>query len=166
MLLSTIALLAVLTNSSSPTGRNVDDRRACGRMRKRGRGSFIWERSLGAQASCLHAFAKGYFNSIGAHSKVMQAGCLRSQRGGVTKRPCSGEQGRYYAPDLSLKPLNGFRLGSLRSLNYVELNTLALLERFVTLFLYCRVVHEHIGAARLLDEPVPLCVTEPLDLAL
>ena len=63
------------------------------------------------------------------------------------------------------KPFDGFCLWTFRPLNYFKLDDLALLQRLVPVSLYRRVVHEHVCATRLLDEPVTLCITEPLDRA-
>src|SRR5882672_9551374 len=67
--------------------------------------------------------------------------------------------------------LQGLDLGDVASLrafwtvNDFELHCLTFLERTETVALDSRVVHEDIAASVALDEPVPLGVVEPLDLA-
>src|SRR6185503_12745335 len=56
-------------------------------------------------------------------------------------------------------------LRALRTVNDLELHCLALFERAEAVALNGRVVHEDIAASVTLDEPIPLGVVEPLDLA-
>src|SRR5262245_57621432 len=56
-------------------------------------------------------------------------------------------------------------LRALRTVNDLELHCLALFERAEAVALDGRVVHEDIAASVALDEPIPLRVVEPLDLA-
>jgi|WetSurMetagenome_2_1015567.scaffolds.fasta_scaffold34219_4 hypothetical protein len=63
------------------------------------------------------------------------------------------------------QPDNSIRLGALLSLNDVELNVIALFQRFVSIQLDGRVVNEHIRPVFPPDESVPLRVVEPLDLS-
>jgi hypothetical protein len=56
-------------------------------------------------------------------------------------------------------------LRTLGAFDDFELDVLSLFERPETRALDCRVVHEDVAAALALDEPVPLGVVEPLDLA-
>src|SRR5262245_6232808 len=56
-------------------------------------------------------------------------------------------------------------LRAFRTVNDLELHCLTFLERAEAVALNGRVVHEDIAASITLDEPVPLCVVEPLDLA-
>ena len=65
-----------------------------------------------------------------------------------------------------LQSLHGFGLRSFRALDYFEFDGLALLERFVAVLFYGRVVDKDIGPTRLLDKSIALGIAEPLDLAL
>src|SRR5712691_4189202 len=56
-------------------------------------------------------------------------------------------------------------LRALRTVDDLELHRLAFLERTEAVALNGRVVHEDVTASVALDEPVPLGVVEPLDLA-
>src|SRR5262245_20512665 len=56
-------------------------------------------------------------------------------------------------------------LRAFRTVNDLELHCLTFLERAEAVALNGRVVHEDIAASITLDEPIPLCVVEPLDLA-
>src|SRR5215211_8087727 len=56
-------------------------------------------------------------------------------------------------------------LRALRTVNDLELHCLAFFERAEAVALNGRVVHEDIAASVTLDEPIPLGVVEPLDLA-
>src|SRR5262245_8177659 len=56
-------------------------------------------------------------------------------------------------------------LRALRTVNDLELHCLALFERAEAVALNGREVHEDVAASVALDEPVPLRVVEPLDLA-
>src|SRR5262245_44928336 len=56
-------------------------------------------------------------------------------------------------------------LRALGTVNDFELHCLALFERTEAVALNGRVVHEDVTASVALDESVPFCVVEPLDLA-
>src|SRR4029450_5941776 len=56
-------------------------------------------------------------------------------------------------------------LRALRAVNDFELHCLALFKRAEAVALNGRVVHEDVAASVTLDEPIPLGVVEPLDLA-
>src|SRR3954468_874403 len=64
---------------------------------------------------------------------------------------------------LDLGDVAGLR--AFRTVNDLELDRLAFLERAETVALNGRVVHEDVTASVALDEPVALGVVEPLDLA-
>src|SRR5262244_3821131 len=64
---------------------------------------------------------------------------------------------------LDLGDVAGLR--ALGAVNDLELHCLALLERTEAVALNGRVVHEDVAASVTLDEPIPLGVVEPLDLA-
>src|SRR6185369_9044529 len=66
------------------------------------------------------------------------------------------KQGQSKRLELLLKPAHSFGLRSFRSLDYLKFDGLALLERFISILHYSRIVHEHIGTTRLLDEPIAL----------
>src|SRR5262245_58345393 len=68
-----------------------------------------------------------------------------------------------YGGYLDLGDVAGLR--AFRAVNDLELHCLTFLERAEAVALNGRVVHEDIAASVTLDEPVPLCVVEPLDLA-
>src|SRR5713101_2541134 len=71
-------------------------------------------------------------------------------------------------PSAMVKRLDLGHVAGLRALgtvNDLELDCLAFLERAEAVALNGRVVHEDVTASVALDEPVPLCVVEPLDLA-
>jgi len=59
---------------------------------------------------------------------------------------------------------NRISLGTLLTLDDVELNIIALFQRFVTVQLYRRVMDEYIWSVFASDESVALGVIEPLDL--
>jgi hypothetical protein len=58
----------------------------------------------------------------------------------------------------------GIRLRALLAFDYIELDLIALFERFVPVQLNCRVVNEYIRPVFASDESVALGVVEPLDL--
>jgi len=60
---------------------------------------------------------------------------------------------------------NGIRLRSFLTLDNVELNVVALFERFIAIQLDCRVMDENIRPVITSDESVALGVVEPLDFA-
>src|ERR1700687_578282 len=60
---------------------------------------------------------------------------------------------------------DGAGLRALGTVNDLELDCLAFLQRAEAVALNGRVVHEDVTASVALDEPVPLGVVEPLDLA-
>jgi len=62
------------------------------------------------------------------------------------------------------KPDYGIRLGTLLSLDYIELDVVAFLERFVPIQLDCRVVDKYIWPVFASDESVALGVVKPFDL--